>query len=305
MERFSGAPRAGATARAGFLANSVGPWALDKLQGLEKYLAAYTTALKNQPFTLIYIDAFAGAGYSKIRDGWTGASDDDALFPDQEFDRREGEYIKGSPSRALEYPFDHYHFFDFDEARSNLLHELKEEYPGRSVNIRSGDGNRLIQDLLPGVDGPLVRGVAFLDPYGPHLHWETLAVLGNSGKFEVIINFPLGTAINRLVTRSGDVPDGWRDSLNACFGGSDWENLVYEEKTDLFGDTSRNKVDDAAQRLLRLYCSGLEGLFGHVATPRVVRNTRGIPIYYMLWAGPHRLGLKIADHVLRRGERIA
>ena len=39
-----------------------GPWTEQKLGILRAYLDAYTTALKNQPFTLIYVDGFAGAG---------------------------------------------------------------------------------------------------------------------------------------------------------------------------------------------------------------------------------------------------
>jgi three-Cys-motif partner protein len=40
-----------------------GEWTKDKLERLRNYLRAYTTALKNQPFELIYIDVFAGTGY--------------------------------------------------------------------------------------------------------------------------------------------------------------------------------------------------------------------------------------------------
>ena len=50
----------------------------------------------------------------------------------------------------------------------------------------------------------------------------------------MIINFPLGMAINGLITRSGDIPDSWRAGLNGCFGGADWESLVYVERTDPF-----------------------------------------------------------------------
>ena len=38
-------------------------WTQNKLQILRGYLEAYTTALKKQNFTLIYVDAFAGTGY--------------------------------------------------------------------------------------------------------------------------------------------------------------------------------------------------------------------------------------------------
>jgi three-Cys-motif partner protein len=40
-----------------------GDWTSDKLGRVSKYLDAYKQALKNQPFYLIYIDAFAGTGY--------------------------------------------------------------------------------------------------------------------------------------------------------------------------------------------------------------------------------------------------
>ena len=42
-----------------------GPWTREKLNILEKYLNAYTKALKDQPFKLMYIDAFAGNGRVK------------------------------------------------------------------------------------------------------------------------------------------------------------------------------------------------------------------------------------------------
>lgn len=56
------------------------------------------------------------------------------------------------------------------------------------------------------------------------------------------------------------IPDNWRTGLNDCFGSTDWESLVYAEQTDLFGDTTRHKVDDATQRLLNYYVGRLEDL---------------------------------------------
>lgn len=46
-----------------------GPWTRQKLECLGKYLSAYTTALKNQPLELLYIDAFAGTGTWKASGG--------------------------------------------------------------------------------------------------------------------------------------------------------------------------------------------------------------------------------------------
>ncbi len=287
--------------------NTVGPWARQKLNGLEAYLDSYTTALSKQRFKLVYIDAFAGAGKSRIRGAWENADESDLLLLDEKFRKEESEFVEGSPRRALSLarPFSEYFFFDADNVRAQLLKELQDEYPDRQINIGIGDGNSLVQALLPSIDGPNTRGVAFLDPYGPHLRWSTVQALGTTKRFEVIINFPLGMAINRLITRSGDIPNNWRADLNACFGGDEWEKLVYSENRDLFGDTDRQKVDNAAERLLEYYATRLKDVFGHVATPSVVRNTRGSPIYYILWAGPHPLGRKIADYILRLGDRVS
>lgn len=287
--------------------NTVGPWARQKLDGLEAYLDAYTTALSKQNFDLYYIDAFAGSGKSRLR----GYSDDNdptnSPFLDEAFAASEAEFIEGSPRRALglSRPFKKYFFFDADPIRAQILATVGKEYPGREFVVEIGDGNQLIRSLLPRIDSPAARGIAFLDPYGQHLHWHTIEALAATKRFEVIINFPLGMAINRLITKSGDIPVNWRRDLDACFGSNDWERLVYDETPTLFGNTERQKAENAGKRLLEYYVGRLKRIFGHAATPSLVRNTRGTPIYYMLWAGPHPLGHKIADHILRLGERIA
>ncbi len=287
--------------------NTVGPWAKQKLDGLEKYLDAYTRALKKQPFDLVYIDAFAGAGKSKLRDSWADPEGDSEALFDLDFEKQEEQFIEGSPRRALgiETPFRQHFFFDADPDRGELLTDLKTEHPTRKIEISVGDGNALIQDLVPRLTGRNIKGIAFLDPYGHHLHWATLECLGRTGKFEVLVNFPLGMAINRLITRSGEIPDKWRGELNLCFGSNEWEELVYADRVDLFGNTSRTKVEDAAERLLLYYSGRLKKLFGHASKPSLVRNSHGTPIYYMIWAGPHSLGQKIASHILSKGERVS
>ncbi|MBK9067339.1 MAG: hypothetical protein IPL76_10730 [Gemmatimonadetes bacterium] len=40
-----------------------GDWTARKLHAVQRYLNAYTTALRRQPFTLLYVDAFAGTPF--------------------------------------------------------------------------------------------------------------------------------------------------------------------------------------------------------------------------------------------------
>ena len=46
-----------------------GNWTIEKLDILSDYLDFYLTALKNQKFNKIYIDAFAGTGTIQVGDG--------------------------------------------------------------------------------------------------------------------------------------------------------------------------------------------------------------------------------------------
>lgn len=80
-----------------------GQWTLEKLQILERYLDAYTTALKDKPFKLWYIDAFAGSGSIKI----PGGGEEAYLFLSGDEEARG--FVEGSAARAIEIrdkPFD-------------------------------------------------------------------------------------------------------------------------------------------------------------------------------------------------------
>lgn len=286
--------------------NTVGPWAKQKLDALESYLAAYHTVMKYQPFKLIYIDAFAGAGWSKVRGHGPSDAQLNQLI-DVEEAVEEEEFIAGSPVRALETSrgFDQYYFFDADPRRAELLAGLQAQYPGKQIHVTIGDANAGVQKLARRFHkSPDARGVAFLDPYGPNLHWATVKALAETRHVDVIINFPLAMAINRLITRDGQIPDTWSSLLDDCFGTHDWHDLVYERATDLFGAESSRKSEGAAERLLALYHGRLKAQFGHVVTPSLVRNTRGAPLYYLLWAASHCRGAPIAEHIMALGSRV-
>lgn len=286
--------------------NTVGPWARRKLDALERYLAAYHKVMQNQPFKLIYIDAFAGAGWSRVRTTPAEAPGLDLPIDDDQAAAEE-EFIAGSPVRALTTGrgFDRYFFFDADPRRADVLRHLKREYPQKNIEIEQGDANAEVQKLAARFKkSPMARGVAFLDPYGPHLHWATLQALAETGKVDVIINFPLAMAINRLITRDGQLRENWVQMLDACFGTHDWHSLAYEAEDDLFGSNAVRKSEAAAERLLALYHGRLSRAFGHTVRPSLVTNTKGNPLYYLLWASANERGVRIASHIMAMGDRV-
>lgn len=284
--------------------NTVGRWAHQKLDAFQRYLEAYVQVLKNQPFKLFYVDAFAGAGISKVRQDQQ--IDCEALFVIDEEELGEIEnYILGSPIRALNVrpAFDCYRFVELDENRAAELEELFEIFPGKDIKVRRGDANENVQFIAKNFTGRLWRGVAFLDPYGPNLHWKTIEALAETGKFDVIINFPLHMGIIRLIKNDGQIPHKHIDMLDACFGCRDWYDAAFETVPGLFGD-QQCKRKDALDRLLALYIKRLEDVFGHVSNPSLVRNTRNSPIYYLIWASSNGKGKGIANHILNMGEKV-
>lgn len=284
----------------------VGPWAEQKLAALAAYLEFYTKVLKHQDWCrTIYFDAFAGGGLANLRKKARQLSEGTPLWDDPPQPEK-AHLILGSPRRALEVtnPFNTYVFVDADPKRIAQLDDLKAEYgQSRRIVVRQGSAAQEISWLLSQrISKQTHRGVAFLDPFGAHLPWLSVEALAKTQVFEAIINFPLHMCINRLATVNPDIPKGWRDQLDNFFGPR-WYEEVYETQSSLFGDEIR-KRSDAPERLLNFYSAKLKLAFGHVSKPMLIRNTRGSPLYYIIWAGPHRKGLEGANYVLRMGERL-
>ena len=293
--------------------NKVGPWAAEKLDSLARGLRYYTDRLKNQPhWQKVYIDAFAGPGLAVVRtrpredkptaparmnDLFAAKVSSDATDPEEEQIR----YLKGSPRVALDLknPFDQYIFIEKDPNRLAELETMVGEYGGtRNIDIRRGNANDVLGDILrSGFSKRTHRAYIFLDPFGIQVPWSTIQALAATQAIEVMINFPMGMAIRRMMPNSGDVPVGWGISLDSFFGSPDWRTHAYEESIDLAGQRI-SKVDDSEVRLLEWYRNRLKAAFGFVSEAQLITNTRGGHLYYLIWAGPRVEGLKGADYIL-------
>jgi three-Cys-motif partner protein len=294
---------------------SVGPWAREKLETLRAYLNYYTTRLKRQPFKLWYVDAFAGPGLSPVRKLKVASHEtlQHNLFEFEELPGgpvpQETEYVKGSPRVALELanPFAHYLFIEKAKNRLAELRALKAEFPKRDIDVRAGDANDELTALLArGINWRSNKGIVFLDPFGMHVPWTTIASLAKTKGLEVIINFPFGMAINRMLTRSARITPAWVARLDATFGTHDWHDVVYREETGgLFPGSSTVKRGDATERVLQWFSGRLRQTFGFASPAQLICNTRGNPLYYLIWAGPRAEGLTGAEHILGQKIRAA
>jgi three-Cys-motif partner protein len=101
-----------------------GLWTRKKLEVLEKYLEFYSTALKNTPFTLHYVDAFAGTGsqYPKLTE------DQEEMLPHEDF--------QGSVRSALDVApgFHQYHFNDLNPEYITSLEHIRQAYTHKAIH---------------------------------------------------------------------------------------------------------------------------------------------------------------------------
>jgi len=301
-----------------------GDWTEEKLNILDDYLRAYLTALKNQRdrFKVAYIDAFAGTGYRTLSDAGAqesiqiplqGASE----AADESFRR----FLEGSARRALRVQpgFDTYIYAEKSPARAAELEGLKTEFPDRNIRILKGDANvemqrlcdkKWVADRDPKTefqDGKERRGVLFLDPYGMAVTWETLKAIAATQAIDLWFLFPSGIGVNRMLTSDGQIPEGWKARLDACFGTSDWYGAFYQEVEDvtLFG-TNRHRLKVADfDRIEAFMVKRLQTIFPAVAEhPRRLCNSKGSPMYSLCFAAANLKGaeiaLRIADHLLKK-----
>ena len=291
-----------------------GKWTSRKLDVLAGYLQSYTTALKDKPtserpFRKAYIDAFAGSGYRDARRAADESHETQSLlFPHLAGDEPQS-LLDGSPRLALktEPPFDSYIFIERSGDRCAHLEDLKHEFPrlANRVQVRQGDANEKIQQLCER-DWRSHRAVLFLDPYGLQVDWATIEAVAQTRAIDLWLLFPLGIGVNRLLTKSGEIPVEWRQRLNRLLGTKDWYDEFYsvELTPTLFGTDQERIVKATMESIGRYFNNRLSEIFAGVAgEPGVLRNSRNNPLYLLCFAVGNQRGkkvaLRIAEHLLK------
>ncbi|MCY3801667.1 MAG: three-Cys-motif partner protein TcmP [Chloroflexi bacterium] len=273
-----------------------GPWTEEKLRIIYNYLNTYTTVLKDRPFRLIYVDAFAGDGTWQPGSGY--APEDYREFT---------EILNGSAARALEVqdrPFDRLVFIEKSEERSEILRRLVARHPDRSIEVVTDDANLALPKFCASM-GTFDRAVVFLDPYATEVDWETVEAIAGTQKIDCWILFPL-MAITRMMPTENVPSDSLATHLDRVFGGNEHWRDFYQESSQLslFGDAPRHERPPGSALIAGLYRKRLESVFTSVApTPRTFRNSMNSPMFELFFGAANPVGAKlavpIADHILK------
>ena len=274
------------TGRTGQRQRFGGRWTQEKLAILERYLDAYTTALKAQPFSLMYIDAFAGTGEINTR-----AEDSDAES-----------FLKGSAQIAIdvdEKPFDKLVFVENDVDKCKKLIQLKEKYISRRINVHQSDANDFLRRMS--YDWQHWRGVLFLDPFATEVEWATIKAIAKTEALDMWLLFPVHAISRMLPTekRPEDVQKKLADRLTRVFGGPGWRAL-YQSESGLFDFTLHTRKK-GVEDLLGLYKKNLGKLFGErlLSESRTLRNSRNSVLFEFIFCAGNMRGKKLAFRIAK------
>ena len=218
------------------------------------------------------------------------------------------EFRRGSPMIALETkdkPFDSLVFIDKDATAAGSLRTLKNEYPGRRIEVIQADANIEIPRFCNAM-GPFARAVVFLDPYATQVSWPTVEAIARTKKIDCWILFPL-MAITRLMPTDSEPIETWAEELDRIFGGREYWSEGYRDspQISLFSNEPTRERAWSSEQIAERYKHRLSTVFYKVATAsRTLRNSRNVPLFELFFAAGNPKGapiaVEIADHILKK-----
>ena len=240
---------------------TVGEWSRDKHYFLMRYIDAFTTSMKNKKWQgLHYIDLFAGAGIEQLETS-------------QKLDW-------GSPMIAAKapHPFDRLHLCEKNKHKYNALKSRISNIKPDS-QVLYGDANKKIHEIVKEIaQGTL--SLAFLDPYGLHLDYETLSVLSNI-RADLIIFFP--DHLDALRNWEHSYLDNPDSNLDRCLGpGTNWRSLLNEAPAQRRAEVLRN-----------LYVEQLKKQLGYTEVEYERISFKGHPLYVLIFCSRHKIAAKL------------
>jgi three-Cys-motif partner protein len=289
-----------------------GDWTADKLERVRKYLVEYVKIFNaneraRQYLVTNYVDAFAGTGYRtpSHRSQQTGQQLPELAEADNQ------NFLQGSARIALgvKPPFQRYLFIERDPDRAHELERLKLEFPGIAGRIRVevAEANEFLMDWCAKTNWTTNRAVVFLDPYGMQVDWSLLKAIANTKAIDLWLLFPLGMAVNRLLTKNEPPPEEWSQALTRTFGTDKWRSEFYSQRKllTLFGEEDVEIRQANFAQISQFFVARLKSIFTAVAdNPLPLLNSKNVPLYLLCFASGNPQGaptaIRIARHILRR-----
>jgi three-Cys-motif partner protein len=282
-----------------------GKWTEKKLDAFAKYVSAYLTIMKKNPFwKTIYFDGFAGCGERKDKCKTI-------LYQQLELTDHEEKLYKGAAERVLSLPdnlsFDFHYFIDSNVESLKKL-EIKLAVPQQTkvypFQYCPGDSNQYLLKLANAMKDKRnsYASLVLLDPFGMQITWDSIESLRGT-RTDIWILIPTGVIVNRLLDKSCELKHSKK--LQSFFGMEEAEIIDYfymkETQSTLFGEKEViKKVSRPIEKIAELYSLRLKTIWKFVSEkPLRLVNSRGVPIFHFVFASNNESALKIAKQIIK------
>jgi three-Cys-motif partner protein len=255
----------------------VGSWAESKYRLLALYDQLFSLGMKNKWDQRIYIDLYAGAGFSRVK----GTQ----------------KILKGSPILALTvtHPFDKYIFCENDE---ELLAALKARVTRLSPHVPAAyiQGNcdakieEICKEIPRGSSSNKVLSLCLVDPFDFGIKFETLRRLSKG-----FVDFVVLLAIGMDASRNYDhYVDGDSPKIDEALGNTEWR-----QRWKALGARRR----DFRQFLATEFSMSMKSL-DYLEQPldrmKLVRSDeKNLPLYYLALFSRHQRAFEFWEDVLK------
>ncbi len=272
-----------------------GNWTESKMEIVVDYAKAFLTIMNKQSWVkTLYFDGFAGSG---------------------SIDAKENEeIIKGTALRILEIkdpkPFDIYYFVEKNEKNKiSLQSKIDETYFEKNVHVIQADCNTKLIDMANFLKSHKnFRALAFIDPYGMTVNWDSIEALKGLG-IDFWILVPTGVGVNCLLVNDMNISEPWLKKLEHFLGLPRQTIIDHFYKSNsthtLFGEeTYISKEKDIVQKIGELYAQKLKSVFKFVSESFVMRNSTNSIMYHFMMATNNHNALKIANDVIKPNNKL-
>jgi len=266
----------------GLLMRCSGAWAYHKLHYVNEYMCRFIVSMRKKNWRAInYIDLFAGPGKNKLPNGMV---------------------IMGSPLLALSqmHSFDRYYFADQHSSQIDALKQRCGRLPRAEKAVFYNDDANLVVDRvvqeIERVDGVYRHGVgqslnlAFLDPEGLELHWDSVAKLA-SLRTDMIIYYP-----QQGITRNAKKQIGVQPltAIDIFFGDTTWREIYQQHQGGEEPFLHRALLDHYKQKLATFEYQVEDPL-----PEPLFKNRNDAPLYRLLFVSKHPLGNRFWSDVTK------
>jgi three-Cys-motif partner protein len=263
----------------GLVCPDVHHWAEEKYRLLGLYDELFSGGMKNKWDQRVYIDLYAGAGFSHVQGTST--------------------FLKGSPIIALTVscPFDRYIFCEENEELLLALRARSARIaPDANISYIPGNCDAMIEEICEAVpkwsSDNKVLSLCMVDPFDIGIKFVTLKRLS-----QIYVDFVVLLAIGMDANRNYDYyVEGDSPKINELLGNTEWR-----ERWKAAG-APRSKF---SQFLRSEFSRSMESL-GYLPTPpermKLVRSDeKNLPLYFLALFSRHKTAHKLWDQVLRYG----